>query len=153
MRHDRVAGSPDPGPFQKSIYGKPYGPIRGGMIRVFDEKLDSQTFMYSGGDERNKIEGRGPVEPRAPAILGVEQAPPARVPLPPVAAYPGLKPLIQAEERAKRQMAISDAERKLAEAQAALAQSAPALEAELQAANSRLALAEKNAKLSIFSGN
>jgi len=142
LRQDRVARSPDPGPFQKYIYGKAYGPIPGGMIRVFDEKLDAETFMYSGGDERNKIEGRPPVEPKAPAVLGVEQPPVSLVTLPPVAAYPGSKPFIQAEERAKRQAAVAEAERKLAEARAAFAASAAPLEAELQAAKERLAANE-----------
>lgn len=143
LRQDRVAGSPDPGPFQKYIYGKPYGPIPGGLIRVFDEKLDAQTCMYSGGDERNKIAGRPAVEPKAPAVLKVEQPPITRVKLPPVASYPGLKPFIEAEERAKRQAALAAAEQQLAAAQAALAKSAPPLEAELQAAMTRLAELEK----------
>ncbi|HEV7225215.1 MAG TPA: PSD1 and planctomycete cytochrome C domain-containing protein [Pirellulales bacterium] len=148
MRHDRVAGSPDPGPFEKYVYGKPYGPIPGGMIRVFDETLDAQTFMYAGGDERNKIEGRPPVEARVPAILGVGQAPAERVDLPSVAAYPGLKPFIQEEERARRQAAISQAEPKIAEAKAEFVRAAPALEAELQAGQSRLAELEASAKSS-----
>src|SRR5262249_41994248 len=53
LRHDRVPGEPDPGPFQKYVYAKSYGPITSGMIRVFDEKLDAKTFLYTGGDERN----------------------------------------------------------------------------------------------------
>jgi mono/diheme cytochrome c family protein len=44
LRHDRLAGEPDPGPFQKYIYGKPYGPISNGLIRVFDEKLDADVL-------------------------------------------------------------------------------------------------------------
>ena len=50
LRHDRWANEPDPGPFKKYVYGVAYGPITSGMIRVFDEKLDAQTFMYTGGD-------------------------------------------------------------------------------------------------------
>ena len=47
LRHDRVPGEPDPGPYPKYDYGKAYKPITSGMVRVFDEKLDAQTFLYT----------------------------------------------------------------------------------------------------------
>src|SRR5215510_16387711 len=46
LRHDRVLGEPDPGPYPKYVYGQSYAGIKSGMIRVFDEKLDAPTFMY-----------------------------------------------------------------------------------------------------------
>ena len=57
LRHDRVPGEPDPGPFPKYDYGTAYKPITSGMVRVFDEKLDAKTFFYTGGDERNVVDG------------------------------------------------------------------------------------------------
>ena len=103
LRQDRVAGSPDPGPFQKYIYGKAYGPIPGGMIRVFDEKLDAQTFMYTNGDSRNRIAGLPPVEPGVPAVLGTAGFALTPIPLPPEGYYPGLKASLRTEDLAKIQ--------------------------------------------------
>ncbi len=142
LRHDRVPGSPDPGPFKKYVYLETYGPMAGGMIRVFDEKLDAQTFMYSRGDERNKIEGEGPVEPRVPAILGVEQEPIAPVALPQEAVYPGLKPFVAEEELARAQAAISQAEQKVTEAKTKLESTEPALTADVEAAQTGLSRLE-----------
>jgi hypothetical protein len=120
LRHDRVAGEPDPGPFQKYVYAVSYGPIASGMIRVFDEKLDAQTFFYTGGDERNRVKDRPPVPPGAPAALGGNKLKVEPVTLPPQAWYPGLKPFVQREETAKRQAAVTEAEAALAQAKAAL---------------------------------
>src|SRR5439155_1618824 len=120
LRHDRVAGEPDPGPFKKYEYGKAYGPMQGGMIRVFDEKLDAQTFVYAGGEERNRVEGKPPVIPGVPAALGGERFEVEPVSLPLTAWYPGLKPFVQQEESAKRQAAVETAETTLASARALL---------------------------------
>ena len=40
------------------------------MVRVFDEKPDALTYMYARGDERNRMPGKPPVRPGAPAFLG-----------------------------------------------------------------------------------
>jgi mono/diheme cytochrome c family protein len=126
MRHDRVAGEPDPGPFKKYVYAQSYGPISSGRIRIFDEKLDAQTRIYRGGDQRQIIEGKPPVPPGVPAFLGgsfeVKQ-----VNLPPRAWYPGLRPFVQQEEIAKRQAAIPVAESELAAARQALESQQPKL--------------------------
>jgi hypothetical protein len=141
LRQDRVAGSPDPGPYKKYVYLEKLSPIQGGLIRVFDEKLDAQTRMYARGDERNVMEDKPPVGPRVPAILGVaEQIHP--IDLPPVASYPGLKPFIAKEELAKAQATIENAERNLATAKAKLATDEPALVADLKAAELRVATLE-----------
>jgi Protein of unknown function (DUF1553)/Protein of unknown function (DUF1549)/Planctomycete cytochrome C len=128
LRHDRWPGEPDPGPFVKYVYGVSYGPIQGGMIRVVDEKLDAQTFMYERGEERNRIEGKPPVTPGAPAFLGGDQLKLEPVELPLTAWYPGLKAFIIAEETAKHEAAVqvSDAaleamKQRLAAAEADLA--------------------------------
>ena len=42
-------------------------PIEAGMARVYDCNLKAETYMYIGGDERNRFEGRPPVPaPAAP---------------------------------------------------------------------------------------
>ncbi len=102
LRHDRVPGEPDPGPYPKYDYGKSYAGIKSGMVRVFDEKLDAPTFMYSGGDARNHIPGRPAVAPGVPAVLGGALRVEA-VKLPATAWYPGLKPFVQQEEIAVRE--------------------------------------------------
>jgi hypothetical protein len=125
LRHDRWPGEPDPGPFKKYVYTESYGPIQSGMIRVFDEKLDAQTFMYSGGDERNRIPDRPPVSPAAPAFLGGDRLVIEPVMLPKTVVYPGLKPFVQEEERAKRRSELTAAEQELAAARAALEKALP----------------------------
>ena len=70
LRHDRVPGEPDPGPYPKYDYGKAYGPITSGLVRVFDEKLDAQTFLYTGGESRNIVPDRPPVAPGVPELPG-----------------------------------------------------------------------------------
>lgn len=103
IRHDRVPGEPDPGPYPKYSYGAAYKPITSGMVRVFDEKPDAATHFYNGGDERNKVEGRTPIPPGVPAFLGGASFKVEAIALPPEAWYPGLKPFVRAEELAKRE--------------------------------------------------
>ncbi|MBX3415662.1 MAG: DUF1553 domain-containing protein [Pirellulales bacterium] len=118
LRHDRVVGEADPGPFKKYIYAESYGPIASGMIRVFDEQLDVPTYMYARGDERNKIEGRSPVEPDVPtALAGSFQVAP--VSLPARGWYPGLKGFIQTEDLAVAAKALQESEAALAGARQA----------------------------------
>jgi hypothetical protein len=116
LRHDRVASEPDPGPFKKYVYGVAYGPISSGRIRVFDEKLDAQTFFYTGGDERNRVAEKPPVSPGAPAALGGDQLKIEPVTLPPQAWHPGSRPFVQHEETERRQAAVVSAEATLVKA-------------------------------------
>jgi hypothetical protein len=149
LRHDRVPGEPDPGPFQKYIYAKSYGPITSGMIRVFDEKLDAKTFLYTGGDERNKVEGKPPIPPGAPAALGGDRLEIKPVALPCTAYYPGLKPFVQREESARCDRAVAAAHlslaaalEKLAAAHRRQAAGDAAAQTALDEANAGLRLAE-----------
>ncbi len=132
LRHDRVAGEADPGPFRKYVYLEVYGPIASGAVRVFDEKLDAQTYMYVKGDARHRMEDRPPVKPGAPAFLGGDRLTIEPVELPPAAWYPGSKPFVRQEETARRQAAVAAAE-------AALAGGGPVAQARLTAARSQLA--------------
>jgi mono/diheme cytochrome c family protein len=138
LRHDRVAGLPDPGPFQKYVYAQSYGPIAHGMIRVFDEKLDAQTFIYSKGDQRLKIEGKPAMPPGVPAVLGgaYDLQP---ISFPATAVYPGLRPFVQEEELKTLQAAVGVAQSALA---AGPSEMRPALEAKLKAAHANLASLE-----------
>lgn len=145
LRHDRVPGEADPGMFEKYVYGKPYGPIKTGMVRVFDEYLDAETFMFSKGDSRLKIEGKPSMMPAAPAVLGGDHLQTARMMLPIAAAYPGMKESIRAEERSKRQSALDSAIKELAEAKNSLTAEPPELQEELVAAEAALMAARKNA--------
>jgi mono/diheme cytochrome c family protein len=117
LRQDRVLGEPDPGKFQDYVYGAAYGPITGGMVRVYDRRLEAVTRMCARGDERSIIEGEEPVEPGLPTLFDFEIGRPHEVELPPVAVYPGLKSFIEEEELAKAQAAVAALEQKLKDAQ------------------------------------
>jgi hypothetical protein len=109
LRHDRVPGEPDPGPYPKYEYGKAYGPITSGMVRVFDEKLDARTFLYTRGESRNIVPGRPPIAPGMPAFLGGGSLRVEPVSLPAEAFYPGLKAFVRREEAAPREVAVARA--------------------------------------------
>lgn len=147
LRHDRWPGDADPGPFKKYIYGGSTAPLKSGMIRVFDEKLDAKTYMYQRGDERNRVEGEPPVEPGAPAILGGDRIKITPVSLPTPAYYPALKPFIQQEEVARCEKALAAAKAappaeawKVAVAEAELA----AVHARIDADNARYGMTQGN---------
>ena len=53
IRTDRTLGEADPGVYPKYVYGSAYKPIASGMVRVFDEKPDAPTFLYTRGESRN----------------------------------------------------------------------------------------------------
>jgi hypothetical protein len=111
LRHDRVPGEPDPGPYPKYEYGKAYGPINSGMVRVFDEKLTAQTFLYTRGESRNIVAGRPPIPAGVPDFLGGGSLRVEPIELAPEAFYPGLQRFVQTEERQRRLAAVADAER------------------------------------------
>jgi hypothetical protein len=108
LRQDRVQGEADPGPFQKYEYSVLRKIVPIGRISVFDEKLDAPTFMYSMGDERNRIAGKPAVTPAAPAFLG-GQLKIEPINLPATAYYPGSKEFIRRDEKMKREQAVAAA--------------------------------------------
>jgi hypothetical protein len=138
LRQDRVPGEPDPGKFKDYVYTESYGPIPGGMIRVYDRRLDAVTKMYARGDERSIVEGESPVEPALPGFLNFEMPQVKEIDLPPVAVYPGLKSFIFEEETAKLSAAIATAQQKLADAQARFAADEATLVAAVDAAKLKL---------------
>ncbi len=127
LRHDRVAGEPDPGPFKKYVYAQSYGQSRVGPFVSSMKKLDAQTFMFRGGDARNRIEGKPPVDcgpPRAFTPAGFAIQP---VNLPAQSAYPGLKSFVREEERSTLQNEVAKAADALNHAEEALIKTREAL--------------------------
>lgn len=117
IRHDRVAGEPDPGPYPKYDYGKAYGPISSGLVRVFDEKLDAKTFLYTRGESRNVVPGRPPIDPGMPRFLGGASFEVKPVNLPAESSYPGLRTFIRNDEVGTRDTALAKAEAEVAKAE------------------------------------
>src|SRR5262249_4442817 len=136
IRHDRVPGEPDPGPYPKYDYGKAYAPITSGMVRVVDEKLDAKTFLYTRGESRNVVPGRPPIPPAPPVFLG-GQFRVGPVERPAEASYSGLKRFVRREEFSSAWAAVRGAGRGLATSWARLVASAPEA---LDAADGRASL-------------
>ncbi len=124
LRHDRVSGEPDPGPFKKYVYAQSYGPIKSGAIRIFDEKLDAKTYMFRGGDARNRIEGKPPVDCGPPKAFMHSDFAIQPIELPTEAHYPGLKPFIREEELKARSAELNTAAESLAAAEKKYAEAA-----------------------------
>jgi len=135
LRHDRVAGEPDPGPFKKYVYEGKTAPLKSGLVRVFDEKPDAATFLYSGGDERNRVEGKPPIPPGAPVFLAGEKLTIEPVALTATASYPGMKAYVRREEIDRREEAVAAARAALAKADAYFR---PLAEGRLEAAEAEL---------------
>ena len=110
IRHDRVPGEPDPGPYPTYDYGKAYKPITSGLVRVFDKNLDAKTFAYSKGESRNIIEGRPPIVPGFPDFLGGKPFSVKPVKLPREVGFPGIQAFIRLEEIQSREKALAEAE-------------------------------------------
>ena len=113
----RVPGKADAGVYRMYKYGKPYKPLTVGMVRICDEKLDAQTFVYSKGESRNIIPGRPPISPGGPGFLGGAEWKVEAVQLPPRAWYPGLKDFVRQEARQGVQKELAEKRGVLAFAQ------------------------------------
>lgn len=120
LRHDRVAHQADPGPFKKYVYAESYGPMKTGAIRVFDEKLDAQTFMYTGGDARNRMEAKPPIAPGPPRSLCGTEFVVEPVSLPIDASYPGLKESVRQDELRQSSADLEQAKTAISAATAAV---------------------------------
>ncbi len=95
IRQDRVVGGPEPPPFEVYKYGGSRKVVREGMVRVFDESLEAPTWFYAGGDERNRVEGRGSIPPGVPEFLKVPFPEITTVELSREGWYPGSRPNLQ----------------------------------------------------------
>ncbi len=128
LRQDRVAGEPDPGPFEDYNYGKLRKVQRLGAVRIFDRNPAAPTWFYTGGDERNRVKERGSVPPGVPEFLSGRLAEIEPIELPPRAWYPGLRPEIQETVLAAARRALSDAQTALIAARESHTQPSQAVE-------------------------
>ena len=114
VRQDRVPGQPDPPPYPPYVYSGSRTAVRIGMVRIFDEKPDAKTWLYTGGDERNKDKKRGAIEPGVPAFLAdlFPEVKPIELPL--SGWYPGARPNIQRVVLDEQQQAVAAAESRAA---------------------------------------
>ena len=155
LRQDRVAGEADPGTFQKYDYSVLRKIVKLGSVRVYDDKLDAKTFMYVGGDERNKFKDKPPVVAAGPSFLNGDKVSIEPVMLPTTVYYPALKPFIVQEETQKRAKDVAEAATNVDKARLAHAPTALALaearhaaaQTELHAYQSRLAADKIRLKL------
>ncbi len=142
LRQDRVRGEPEPGPFQKYSLYSLRKVVNLGRVSAFDEQPGAKTWLYQLGDERERIKGRPPATPAAPAFLGGDrlQIEPVRLPLEVV--QPALRDWQRADDLARHEQAVRTAE-------AGLARPAPgqAAVARAQLASARAALASYRARL------
>ena len=99
IRQERVAGEPDPGPYPEYKLGQSLKPLKTGMVRIADAKLDAETFIYRKGESRDIIKGLPAVAPAPPRILGGGPFTFTTIDLPPRAWYPGLREYVRQDER------------------------------------------------------
>ena len=114
VRQDRLAGQPDPGPFQEYEYSTLRKVQRLGRVGIYDKSLDSHTWLYTSGDERNRQTDRGSILPNVPDFLKAAfEQPIEPVPLPTTAWYPGLDPEILKTVLLEADQAIAQAQSEL----------------------------------------
>jgi hypothetical protein len=160
MRHDRLPGQPDPGPFTiADFHSNGDKPIKAGLARVFDGFPDEPTRMYHRGDPRNILKDKPPIQPGVPGFLGGDAVRIEPIDLPTVAFYPGAKDFIRAEELQKRVEAVSSAkaafrksETELSQKQATLQIAIKTADAERKAAEAELSQAIRNSEAVVKPG-
>lgn len=109
LRHDRVPGEADPGIFPDYKLSVRNGPVRTGMVRIYDRHLDAKAKFYTGGLEANIVKEKPPIEAGAIKFLGGDKLPYQKIDLPVTAWYPGLKPFVILEETQTREAAYQKA--------------------------------------------
>ena len=144
-RQDRVPGEADPGKYQDYDYSSLRKIVRTGLVRVFDQKADAPTWFYTGGDERNRVTNRPPVQPSMPGFLGGNSVRLQEITLPLAAYYPGMRAVNQETELAQRRDAITTAEAELAAAKKAATEIPAALREAVKKAEAALEEATEKA--------
>ncbi|QDU02210.1 Planctomycete cytochrome C [Gimesia chilikensis] len=112
LRHDRVPGEADPGPFPDYKLSVRNGPVRTGMVRIYDRHPDALARFYTGGLEQNIVKDKPPIEAGTIQFLGGDEIQIQPVKLPATAWYPGLKPFVIEEETQTRTAAVEQAQQK-----------------------------------------
>ena len=120
LRQDRWPGEKDPGKFQDYKMSVLRKPLRDGMISVFDKDADAKTWLYAGGDERNRETERAPATPHMPAILGGDTIRAVPVSLTKEKTFPGLKPEYRSHDLAAAMEAVKAAKERWEQAMTAL---------------------------------
>ncbi|MCU0879781.1 MAG: PSD1 and planctomycete cytochrome C domain-containing protein [Pirellulaceae bacterium] len=91
-----------------------------GLVRVFDAKLDAETFVFVRGNEKEPLKDN-PLAPGVPQVLSSVPFAVEPVSLAPKAYYQGLKPFVREELEAAAKAAIEKAKSEVAAAEANLA--------------------------------
>ncbi len=86
-----------------------------GLVRVFDKKSDTPTYLFERGNEAAPRKDQ-PLVPAVPAALGGDPMQIAAVELAPEAYYPGLRSFVRQEELARVEAAVQQCETAMAEA-------------------------------------
>ena len=89
MRHDRVPGEPDPGPYPKYDYGKAYRPDQVGPGPGLRREARRQDVPLHPGRVAERRPGRPPIPPGMPDFLGGRSLRVEPIALPAEASYPG----------------------------------------------------------------
>jgi len=147
IRQDRVPGQTDPGPFQEYSYSELRKVQRLGQVQIFDKNPSLQTWIYTGGDERNRDKDKGPVMPGMPKFLGGNPSPIQPVSLPGVAVQPWLEPEFQKYLREELQQKLAGAQ--AAKNRARKIHDTHWAQSEKDYAQARTALEAAKAKLSV----
>jgi mono/diheme cytochrome c family protein len=146
VRQDRWVGEADPGPFEEYVYGGSRKVQRVGSVQVFDKSPDKPTWFYTGGDERNLRQERGPVAPAVPRFLAGGRSLDIRtVELPPTAFYPGAAAEIRRTVLEEAIRSHDEARQRLAEVRRDVQSPTPAMLAELDDAQGALERAQVDA--------
>ncbi len=145
FRHDRVPGGP---PLAKYIRynpksGSSLSPTPAGLARIYEENLKAETFVYRGGDAREIIKDKPPVQPGVPAVFRGTLPLVSPVTLPPQSYYPGVKAFVREQETAAARSALATAEKEYAAIQAEYDAQLPAVQQQFVAAQQKLTDAEK----------
>jgi len=112
IRFDRVPG----GPKQEKVLryhpdnDEVYQPRGDGLPRVYEAYPDQKTYIYRGGDYRDKIEGQPPVDANVPEIFGLALPRVEAVRLSRTATYPGSRAWFQREEVARWEASLTQAQ-------------------------------------------
>ena len=139
LRQDQVAGEPNPDAFQEYEYSVLRKIVRIGAIRVYDKHPDAATYIYLGGDERNRLPNTAPVRPGLPLFLDPTDALIQEVRLPVSAWYPGWQSEIRETNLKIAQQQLRVAEQALLEGESQNEPTRLNLRAQRDAAAARLA--------------
>lgn len=101
VRQDQLPGEEDPGPFQEYEYSSLRRVERRGRVSAYDRNPLAPTWVYAGGDERNRLPNQEPVQPYPPRFLTPSTFAVPPTALPTMAWYPGLDPRWIEAERQK----------------------------------------------------